>query len=464
MNITLSKYAGFCPGVRHADNAIRKALALRKKDELICTLGPLIHNSIYVDSLRSQGVRIIDISNVENLVKSRHPAPTTVFIRTHGIESHIYSYLEKLSSTYSSLTTIDLTCPFVKNIHEIAMKETGKSTVFLLFCNPSHAESIGIMSYADGEKIAFSSLEEMEKSLNNFNVDLMKSQTKPFTANDRYEDPFRKSLQSKKGIIQPKPKTIYPEIDDNYKRTVMEKMSRLQIELRQIFDNITQIKETSGDDIKINEMINKAKELTGLISHLAKDIKHKEEEFKKGKKTKQSISPKKTNLNTTTTNKASTGDLNVSGSSKIFTSNHIQKGMLSTRQVKQQQRPVSATTKQAGNINVKQNASKTSPTFPTFKDNNKATSTTTTNMNVTSIPKPIDQRATYESIQKSTNFLRSTGFNPIIEESQDLRGTNSIQNNSSYINNNTSTIKSISGLYNNPSTFSINNFQTTNQF
>ena len=163
--------------MRHADNAIRKALALRKKDELICTLGPLIHNSIYVDSLRSQGVRIIDISNVENLVKSRHPAPTTVFIRTHGIESHIYSYLEKLSSTYSSLTTIDLTCPFVKNIHEIAMKETGNSTVFLLFCNPSHAESIGIMSYADGEKIAFSSLEEIQNADFNGKTPIICAQT-----------------------------------------------------------------------------------------------------------------------------------------------------------------------------------------------------------------------------------------------------------------------------------------------
>ena len=252
---------------------------------------------------------------------------------------------------------------------------------------------------------------DMEKSLNNFNVDLMKSQTRPFTANDRYEDPFRKSLQSKKGIIKPKPKKIYPEIDDNYKRMVMEKMSRLQIELRQIFDNITQIKETSGDEIKINEMINKAKELTGLITHLAKDIKNKEEEFKTRKRTKKSISPKKTNVNIATTNKVSTGNLNTSSSSKIIANNNIQKRNASTGQIqqpKQQQRPASATNKQVSSINIKQNANKTSPTFPIYKDNNNANSNNTTNMTMTTVPKPIDQKATYESIQKSTNFLRST--------------------------------------------------------
>ena len=310
--------------------------------------------------------------------------------------------------------------------------------------------------------------QDMEKSLNNFNTDLMKSQTRPATMNERYEDPFRKSLQSKKGLIKPKAKKIYPEIDDNYKRTVMEKMSRLQIELRQIFDNITQIKETSGDEIKINEMINKAKELTGLITHLAKDIKYKEEEFKNRKKIKKSVSPKKTNVSNTTntTNKVSSGNLNISNSSKIITNknNSVQKGNASTGQV----RPMSAATKQVSNINIKQSASKTSPTFPIYKDNNNnkvnSNMNNNTNMTMTTIPKPIDQKATYESIQKSTNFLRSTGFNPIIEESQDLRGTN----NTNYINNNnntSSTFKNTSLIYNNnPPTFNNNTFQQSTQF
>jgi hypothetical protein len=321
--------------------------------------------------------------------------------------------------------------------------------------------------------------QDMEKSLNSFNTDLMKSQTKSNTMNERYEDPFRKSLQSKKGLIKPKAKKIYPEIDDNYKRTVMEKMSRLQIELRQIFDNITQIKETSGDEIKINEMINKAKELTGLITHLAKDIKHKEEEFKNKKKIKKSVSPKKINdvsNTTTTTNKVSSGGLNTSNSnssSKLITNkNNTTKQVQPTKQ-QQQQRPISATNKQVSNINIKQTASKTSPTFPIYKDNNNnnkvnSNNTTNTNMTMTTIPKPIDQKATYESIQKSTNFLRSTGFNPIIEESQDLRGSNNIQPNTNYINNNnntSSTFKNTSLIYNNnPPTFNNNTFQQSTQF
>ena len=161
MKITLSEYAGFCPSVRRADNAIHDALASRKSDELICTLGPLIHNSTYLNMLRSQGVRVVDETEIGELVRSRHPNPTTLFIRTHGVEKHVLNNLLQIAAEYPSLTVKDMTCPSVKRIHNIASECTDKFSHFLLFSNPEHAESVGIMSYVNGDKSAFSSLEAL---------------------------------------------------------------------------------------------------------------------------------------------------------------------------------------------------------------------------------------------------------------------------------------------------------------
>ena len=91
---------------------------------------------------------------------------------------------------------------------------------------------------------------DVEKSLNSFNEELTGKKS-----NTKYEDPFRKSLKEKKGLIKPNPPKVYPEIDETYKRNVKEKLSRLQLELRSIFDNITQIREHDPHDNKLSEMI-----------------------------------------------------------------------------------------------------------------------------------------------------------------------------------------------------------------
>ena len=162
MRITLSDYSGFCAGVRRADCAISEAIETRRKGEKIYTLGSLIHNSTYTKRLRDNGVEVIETSALETLVKENHPSATTVFIRTHGIEKHLKDEIYRLAERYPSLTIKDMTCPFVKRIHEIATDATDESTFFLLYCDPTHAESIGIMSYASGKKSNFSSLEELQ--------------------------------------------------------------------------------------------------------------------------------------------------------------------------------------------------------------------------------------------------------------------------------------------------------------
>ena len=159
MRINLSKFAGFCPGVRRADESVRDLL--NTGCGRIYTLGHLIHNRLYIEELERHGVRSIDFCDVERIYLESPDEPMTLIIRTHGIVKDQLDALHELEEKYPNFSLIDRTCPFVKRIHQIALDNTNDETLFLLFCDAKHPEAIGIMSYARGEKIAFSSLEEL---------------------------------------------------------------------------------------------------------------------------------------------------------------------------------------------------------------------------------------------------------------------------------------------------------------
>ena len=71
--------------------------------------------------------------------------------------------LRKIERENENVKIVDMTCPSVKRIHKIAMKETGDDTYFLLFGSKTHPECMATISYAKGKKEIFSSLEELEK-------------------------------------------------------------------------------------------------------------------------------------------------------------------------------------------------------------------------------------------------------------------------------------------------------------
>ncbi|MBQ8414173.1 MAG: bifunctional 4-hydroxy-3-methylbut-2-enyl diphosphate reductase/30S ribosomal protein S1 [Clostridia bacterium] len=163
MEIILSKNAGFCPGVRRADKAVSELIDNKGENDLIFTLGPLIHNGVYVSALEEKGVRAISISQVEDIIKANPKMNITLVVRTHGISVEDDLFLQKLESEYHNFRLIDMTCPSVKKIHEIARSKTNEDTYFLLFGSKTHPESVATISYAKGEKMIFSSLEELER-------------------------------------------------------------------------------------------------------------------------------------------------------------------------------------------------------------------------------------------------------------------------------------------------------------
>ncbi len=163
MKITVSKNAGFCPGVKRADAALNNLIEGRTAAEHIYTLGKLIHNKGYCERLESLAVKSIEFNEVKSTLDSHEGEKMILVIRTHGITKEQNDYLSSLEAQHLNFKVVDMTCPSVKRIHKIAEENTGDDTVFLLFANPSHPEAIGIMSYANGEKYTVSGVSDLEK-------------------------------------------------------------------------------------------------------------------------------------------------------------------------------------------------------------------------------------------------------------------------------------------------------------
>jgi|LSQX01.1.fsa_nt_gb 4-hydroxy-3-methylbut-2-enyl diphosphate reductase len=145
--ITIAKTAGFCFGVARAVDMLEKMIAEGTK---VATLGSLIHNPIYVDSLKQRGVIIAQ--SIDEV-----PEDYTLVLRTHGVPLEIKNELDKRQIKY-----IDATCPFVRKIQNIVFENTAYDTVTLIAGDKVHPEVVAIKSYCKGECMIFGDLDELE--------------------------------------------------------------------------------------------------------------------------------------------------------------------------------------------------------------------------------------------------------------------------------------------------------------
>ncbi|MBR5506509.1 MAG: bifunctional 4-hydroxy-3-methylbut-2-enyl diphosphate reductase/30S ribosomal protein S1 [Clostridia bacterium] len=137
MDIKLAKTAGFCFGVARAIETLEN----KSKDENISTLGPIIHNEFVVANLEKKGVNVInDLSELEK--------GKVLAIRTHGVGKDIIDEIERANSDY-----IDLTCPFVKKIHNIVHKHYNDGYTIIIVGNRNHPEVIGINGWCENNAI-----------------------------------------------------------------------------------------------------------------------------------------------------------------------------------------------------------------------------------------------------------------------------------------------------------------------
>ncbi len=166
MDITIAKNAGFCFGVKRATDSLENAINEKNTDEKIYTLGNIIHNAPYNQSLRERGVECISMADVEGVANAGTRA--TVFVRAHGIPKTDEAYLCQLSEKTENFSYVDCTCPFVKKIHRIAEENSSTDNCFVLFGAEAHPEVVGIMSYFEGEKIVLGCASDIEKNADFF--------------------------------------------------------------------------------------------------------------------------------------------------------------------------------------------------------------------------------------------------------------------------------------------------------
>jgi 4-hydroxy-3-methylbut-2-enyl diphosphate reductase len=133
--------AGFCFGVERAVNTVYEQL---ERGKPIYTYGPIVHNEEVVAELESRGVRVIE--GPEDLRKMQPEEGAVVIVRAHGIPEETYRIFEE-----KHLEVVDATCPFVRKIHQIAIKAGEDGETLLIAGNPNHPEVEGIVGWAKGE-------------------------------------------------------------------------------------------------------------------------------------------------------------------------------------------------------------------------------------------------------------------------------------------------------------------------
>ena len=148
--INIANTAGFCFGVSRAVDLV---YSLLDKGEKVCTLGPIIHNPQLVADLTNKGVVIA--GSVDEI-----PSGYTAIIRSHGVPGEIFNNLENDNIAYE-----DATCPFVKKIHNIALKQSQQGEIIFIAGDEQHPEVHGIRGYIKGKSYVFKNNDELEELL-----------------------------------------------------------------------------------------------------------------------------------------------------------------------------------------------------------------------------------------------------------------------------------------------------------
>ena len=147
MKVELAKSAGFCFGVEKAVNTVYEEA--KKNDEIVYTLGPIIHNEEVVKDMKRRGVEAVNIEDLNSLPKG------TVIIRSHGVSKDVYNFVK-----HSGHRVVDATCPFVKKIHAIVSVQSGKGKTVVIIGNPKHPEVEGIRGWGDENTYAVENIEQ----------------------------------------------------------------------------------------------------------------------------------------------------------------------------------------------------------------------------------------------------------------------------------------------------------------
>jgi hypothetical protein len=266
--------------------------------------------------------------------------------------------------------------------------------------------------------------QELEKSLDGFENEISgKGRMKDDISQFLYKTTFNfKNKRKKKFNIQYSKKPKISEIDYEFRKKIQERLSRLQINLRQIFDNISMLKKNkTKQNIKlINEQIHKARELTNYVRHLATDVQNGEEEFKNSfKRNKSSSQEKKPNLisqniSNSSINTSNIIPQNITTMSKTMNNfNHPNMNISDNNNVSNNQPNMSKTNAQLENNKLEYSSTSVGSNI------NPMNSFSSENQIKLNNPKINQSQSSTLMTSKANVYMKNKNFNPIIEESNE---------------------------------------------
>ncbi len=163
MDIRIAEHAGFCFGVKRATGELERAISEAEEGRKVYTLGKIIHNEHYTDSLRSLGVEEVSRGDIPAILAAADRGDAiTLVIRAHGELEEIMCALREAEKRNPAFRLLDCTCPYVRKVRDIAVENSGDGRVFVLIGNAEHPEVEGIMSCAAGEKVVLADSDAVE--------------------------------------------------------------------------------------------------------------------------------------------------------------------------------------------------------------------------------------------------------------------------------------------------------------
>ena len=153
MEVEVDERSGFCFGVQNAVEIAEEALL---RGEKVFSLGPIVHNDIEVERLKSMGLETVNHDQYAGLRDCK------VLIRAHGEPPETYYIAEK-----NNITIIEATCPIVKKLQS-RIKHTwidtaAKGGQVVIFGKAGHAEVIGLMGQTKNRAILTNGEENLDK-------------------------------------------------------------------------------------------------------------------------------------------------------------------------------------------------------------------------------------------------------------------------------------------------------------
>ena len=146
MELHVAKTAGFCFGVARALDMVEDCT--KDKSKRYHTLGPIIHNKHVVEDLAKNGIApISDVSFARS--------GDAIIVRTHGVGKAVYEEMEK-----RGVSVTDVTCPFVKKIHNIVEKHHREGYQIVIVGDKNHPEVQGINGWCENEAVILGTEEE----------------------------------------------------------------------------------------------------------------------------------------------------------------------------------------------------------------------------------------------------------------------------------------------------------------